>query len=216
MKRSIKKDKTWSKKLLSVFSGSDDRGLSYFSPGSDLVVDNEISDEEMEKIKWLIANKPNETTHIALSGGDSGNSYLKACLAGFKYWHRDREAWIERLDIEYENICSIENLRLIIKMNEKIKQMRNRNYERAKSILRDSPEGATHYCVLQYDCIEVYWKIEDACIHTLNEDGSEWVFRENIEANGFYIIESLDNLQTIVDVFEEKERLRKQLKNTDS
>ena len=80
-----------------------------------------------------------------------------------------------------------------------------------KEIIKSAPNGATHYVVLQYDMIEVYWRIDDCCIYTLNEDGETWCYREGVEADGCYLIDSLEHIRTILAQQQEIERLRRLL-----
>lgn len=76
------------------------------------------------------------------------------------------------------------------------------------SIVNMAPSGATHYAMLQYDMVEVYIKNDDGDIHTLNESGTEWVYRDDIDLNGFLALRDLSDIRTKLALYYRVESLK--------
>ena len=74
--------------------------------------------------------------------------------------------------------------------------------EQCNLIISEAPSGATHYVVLKYDFIEAYLKLEDGAVYTLNAGGTTWGRREDFDLNNHYYIHSLEDIRTIIELYE--------------
>lgn len=83
--------------------------------------------------------------------------------------------------------------------------------EQIEQILANAPDGATHFCVLQYDFTEVYIRINDASTYTLDTDGILWRYVKDLELDGMYSIHNLSDLQEILTLRKRVEELEAQV-----
>ena len=75
--------------------------------------------------------------------------------------------------------------------------------EQLKDIIKNAPDGATHYVVDQYDFTEGYFKLEN-CIAYCDYGADGWKYVEGaaIELNGTHEFRSLSDIKLIIELME--------------